>query len=62
MGKINSYQRVAENEIEEIKATRTLLAEKNLKGIYSDEIYKEMDQKLKIICGGSLLLELSSLS
>lgn len=37
----------SQKEIEELKATRTLLAEKNLKGTYSDDVYKEMDQKLK---------------
>lgn len=41
LSRLNKIKKEADNQIEELKTLRKVLVEKNLKGIYSDEIFKE---------------------
>lgn len=47
LSRLNKIKSEADREIEDIKAMRKVLVEKNLSGVYSDEIFKEQNAMLE---------------
>lgn len=48
LASVNSIRKQSEEELAKLHQERITIAEKNSKGLYSDEIYKELDAKIEL--------------